>query len=118
MAPLDTRAFDQQIGDLASTLGDATRRGIYISVREAPEPVTASQIAVLFEIHANVARHHLDRLVVDGYLQVTHKRRSGRRGPGAGRPERKFNMEMSGTVRRASPGGTSLSISRRVRFTR
>jgi len=87
---VDTRAFDQQIGDLASTLGDATRRGIYISVREAPEPVTASQIAVLFEIHANVARHHLDRLVVDGYLQVTHKRRSGRRGPGAGRPAKHY----------------------------
>jgi len=87
---VDTRAFDQQIGDLASTLGDATRRGIYISVREAPEPVTASQIADLFEIHTNVARHHLDRLVADGYLQVTHKRRSGRRGPGAGRPAKHY----------------------------
>jgi predicted ArsR family transcriptional regulator len=87
---VDTKAFDQQIGDLASTLGDATRRGIYISVREAPEPVTASQIADLFEIHTNVARHHLDRLVSDGYLQVTHKRRSGRRGPGAGRPAKHY----------------------------
>jgi predicted ArsR family transcriptional regulator len=87
---VDTRAFDQQIGDLASTLGDATRRAIYISAREAPEPVTASQIADLFEIHPNVARHHLDRLVADGYLQVTHKRRSGRRGPGAGRPAKHY----------------------------
>jgi predicted ArsR family transcriptional regulator len=87
---LDSRLFDQQVGDLASTLGDATRRGIYISVREAAEPVTASAVATLFDIHANVARHHLDRLVADGYLQVTHRRRSGKRGPGAGRPAKHY----------------------------
>ena len=87
---MDTRLFDQQIGDLAATLGDPTRRGIYISVREAVEPVTASDIASLFEIHANVARHHLDRLVADGYLQVTTKRPGDRRGPGAGRPAKHY----------------------------
>jgi predicted ArsR family transcriptional regulator len=87
---MDTQLFDQQVGDLASTLGDTTRRGIYISVREAVEPVTASQIAVLFDIHTNVARHHLDRLVADGYLQVTHRRRSGKGGPGAGRPAKHY----------------------------
>ena len=87
---MDTELFDQQVGDLAATLGDTTRRGIYISVREAPEPVTASQIAELFDIHTNVARHHLDRLVSGGYLQVTHRRRSGKRGPGAGRPAKHY----------------------------
>jgi predicted ArsR family transcriptional regulator len=87
---MDSEAFDQQIADLAGTLGDATRRGIYVTVRESPEPVTASQIADLFGIHANVARHHLDRLVVDGYLQVTRKRPSGRTGPGAGRPAKHY----------------------------
>jgi predicted ArsR family transcriptional regulator len=87
---LDTQLFDQQVGDLAATLGDATRRGIYISVREAAEPVTASQISELFGIHTNVARHHLDRLVADGYLQVTHKRRNDKRGPGAGRPAKHY----------------------------
>ena len=74
---MDAQLFNQQVGSLASSLGDATRRGIYISVREAPEAVTAAQIAELFEIHTNVARHHLDKLVADGYLQVTHRRRSG-----------------------------------------
>jgi predicted ArsR family transcriptional regulator len=87
---MDSEAFDQQIADLAGTLGDATRRGIYVTVRESPEPVTASQIADLFGIHANVARHHLDRLVADGYLQVTRKRPSGRTGPGAGRPAKHY----------------------------
>ncbi len=87
---MDSEAFDQQIADLAGTLGDATRRGIYVTVRESTEPVTASQIAELFDIHANVARHHLDRLVGDGYLQVTRRRPSGRTGPGAGRPAKHY----------------------------
>ena len=87
---MDTEAFDQQIAELAGTLGDPTRRGIYVTVRESPEPVTASQIAELFNIHANVARHHLDRLVTDGYLQVTRRRPSGRTGPGAGRPAKHY----------------------------
>ncbi|MGD2051365.1 MAG: helix-turn-helix domain-containing protein [Acidimicrobiia bacterium] len=89
---MDTRLFDQQVGDLASSLGDATRRGIYIAAREAPEPVTASQIAELFAIHANVARHHLDRLVDDGYLEVSRRRRPGKRGPGAGRPAKHYEV--------------------------
>jgi predicted ArsR family transcriptional regulator len=87
---LDATRLNQQIGDLAATLGDATRRGIYITVRESVETVTAGQIAELFDIHANVARHHLDRLVADGYLQVTRKRRSERSGPGAGRPAKHY----------------------------
>ena len=87
---MDSQLFDQQVGDLAATLGDTTRRGIYISVREAAEPVTASQIAEIFDIHTNVARHHLDRLMSDGYLQVTHRRRSGKGGPGAGRPAKHY----------------------------
>jgi predicted ArsR family transcriptional regulator len=87
---MDSEAFDQQIADLAGTLGDATRRGIYVTVRESTEPVTASQIAEMFDIHANVARHHLDRLVADEYLQVTRKRPPGRTGPGAGRPAKHY----------------------------
>jgi predicted ArsR family transcriptional regulator len=86
MSPIDTVQLDQTIGDLAAALGDPTRRAIYISVRQSPEPVTVSQVAELFEIHPNVARHHLDRLATDGYLQITRRRTSGRRGPGAGRP--------------------------------
>ena len=87
---MDTKQFEQQVADLAGTLGDATRRGIYISVRESPEPVTASRISELFDIHSNVARHHLDRLVADGYLQVTRRRAEGRSGPGAGRPAKHY----------------------------
>jgi predicted ArsR family transcriptional regulator len=89
---MDTTQLNQQIGDLAATLGDTTRRGIYITVREAVEPMTSSQIAGLFDIHTNVARHHLDRLVSDGYLQVTRRHHPERRGPGAGRPAKYYEM--------------------------
>ena len=87
---MDTAQFDQEVGDLASALGDTTRRGIYVTVRESAEPMIASGIAELFGIHANVARHHLDHLVADGYLQVSHKRPAGRSGPGAGRPAKHY----------------------------
>ena len=88
---MDGQALDLQIADLAASLGDATRRGIYITVRETPDAVTASHIAELFDIHPNVARHHLDRLVDDGYLSVTSRRPEGRSGPGAGRPAKHYS---------------------------
>lgn len=78
--------FDRSIGDLTSALGDPTRRAIFIAVREAAEPLTTSDVAELFDIHTNVARHHLDKLANDGWLRVSHRRRNGRSGPGAGRP--------------------------------
>lgn len=82
---MDTKAFDQQVADLTASLGDPTRRGIYVTIRESDAPLTASEIAEAFDIHPNVARHHLDKLTADGYLTVDTQRRSGR-GPGAGRP--------------------------------
>ncbi len=83
---MDTARLDRNLGDLTASLGDPTRRGIYVTVREAADPMTAMEVSELFGIHPNVARHHLDRLASDGYLQVTRQRRSGRTGPGAGRP--------------------------------
>ena len=87
---MDTSTFDRELGQLASSLGDPTRRAIYISVRESADPVTAAHIAAAFDLHINVARHHLDKLVTDGYLRVTHRRQPGKRGPGAGRPAKYY----------------------------
>ncbi len=83
---MDTRQLERTLSDLTSTLGDPTRRSIYLTVRESAEPMTAAQIAAAFNIHANVARHHLDRLADEGYLEVTRRRPEGKNGPGAGRP--------------------------------
>jgi predicted ArsR family transcriptional regulator len=93
---MDQKSLDSAISDLTASLGDPTRRAIYIAVRESAEPMTTSKVAGLFDIHPNVARHHLDRLAADGYLQVSHQRRSG--GPGAGRPAKTYeptNKEVS-----------------------
>jgi predicted ArsR family transcriptional regulator len=80
--------FDRYFGRLTGALGDPTRRGIYLMIRNADHPVTAAQIARSFTIHPNVARHHLDRLVAEGYLRVSG--RPARRPAGAGRPPRAF----------------------------
>ncbi|HSQ36712.1 MAG TPA: helix-turn-helix domain-containing protein [Acidimicrobiia bacterium] len=80
--------FDRDLGRLAGALGDPTRRGIYLTVRGSEVPMTAARIAQLFTIHPNVARHHLDRLVAEGYLRVSD--RPAPRPAGAGRPPRTF----------------------------
>lgn len=85
---MDTATLDSRISDLTASLGDPTRRAIYIAVRESPDPMTTPKIAGLFDIHPNVARHHLDRLVDDGYLKVSHARRID--GAGAGRPAKTY----------------------------
>lgn len=85
---MDRETLDQRISDLTSSLGDPTRRAIYIAVRESADPMTTSKVAELFDIHPNVARHHLDRLAADGYVKVSHERKAG--GPGAGRPAKTY----------------------------
>jgi predicted ArsR family transcriptional regulator len=80
--------FDRALGRLTGALGDPTRRAIYLTVREAEEPITAARIAGAFSIHPNVARHHLDRLVADGYLRVAD--RADGHHLGVGRPPRVF----------------------------
>lgn len=92
---MDLLSLDAQISDLTSALGDPTRRAIYVTVREASEPVTAGRISELFEIHPNVARHHLDKLVGDGWLLVEQRRPEG---GGVGRPAKVYtasNRELS-----------------------
>ena len=87
---MDTKTLERRISDLTSSLGDPTRRAIYIAVRESSEPLTTSKVAKLFGVHPNVARHHLDRLAADGYLDVSQRRPAGKNGPGAGRPAKSY----------------------------
>jgi len=49
--------------------------------------VTVSEVAARFDLHPNVARHHLERLAAGGYLDVTLERP----GPnGVGRPSKRY----------------------------
>lgn len=71
---------------ITSAFGDPTRRRIYLFAREREDGVTASEVAEEFALHANVARHHLDKLAAGGYLEVRTARASG----GAGRPSKRY----------------------------
>jgi predicted ArsR family transcriptional regulator len=80
------RSFSAAVAAVTSAFGDPTRREIYLHVRSHPG-ATASEVAVAFSVHPNVARHHLDRLASGGYLEVSLERPpSG----GAGRPSKRF----------------------------
>jgi predicted ArsR family transcriptional regulator len=65
-------------------------RRTLLCVREQPRPVTADDVAVQERVHRNVARARLERLVAAGLLVTSFQRRSGRAGPGAGRPAKLY----------------------------
>jgi predicted ArsR family transcriptional regulator len=80
-------AFSAQVSAITSAFGDPTRRAVYLFVRDAKYGVTAAQVADQFEVHPNVARHHLDKLAAGGYLEVEVARTEK---SGAGRPSKRY----------------------------
>ncbi|MSO14856.1 MAG: hypothetical protein EXQ61_00885 [Ilumatobacteraceae bacterium] len=83
------KAFTATVSAMTSAFGDPTRRAIYLFAREEGDGVTASQVSDKFELHANVARHHLDKLAAGGYLEVTIERAKGQ---GVGRPSKHYRV--------------------------
>lgn len=86
-ATLKPGSFTAQVSAITSAFGDPTRRAVYLFVRENPTGVTAAQIAEQFDVHPNVARHHLDKLSAGGYLEVAIERHER---AGAGRPSKQY----------------------------
>lgn len=95
---LDADEFSAAVSAVTSAFGDTTRREIYLYAREhsarsgaradAGPPgagVTAAEVAERFSLHANVARHHLDKLAAGGYLTVDLARQET-----AGRPSKRY----------------------------
>jgi predicted ArsR family transcriptional regulator len=80
---------DQQLAGLAG-LGDPLRRALYRYVAERGEPVSRDDAALAVGISRPLAAYHLDKLVDDGLLEPRYRRRSGRQGPGAGRPAKHY----------------------------
>ncbi|NNN19611.1 MAG: helix-turn-helix domain-containing protein [Acidimicrobiaceae bacterium] len=78
--------FSATVTAIVSAFGDPTRRNIYLFTRES-NGVTASEVATRFRLHPNVARHHLDKLVAGGYLDVFIDRKIT---TGAGRPSKQY----------------------------
>lgn len=78
--------------DVASifSLGDPVRRGLYEYVVRRREPVGREEAAEAVGIGRSLAAYHLDRMVDDGLLEISFARRTGRSGPGAGRPAKHY----------------------------
>jgi len=77
-APLPGRAlspteFANTVNAITSAFGDPTRRDIYLLLHEHPDGLTASEVADATGLHSNVARHHLDKLMGGGYIDVSHR---------------------------------------------
>lgn len=83
------KAFTATVSALTSAFGDPTRRAIYLHAREHADGVTAAQVAEKFDLHPNVARHHLDKLAAGGYLEVSVGRAKGSK---AGRPSKRYKV--------------------------
>jgi predicted ArsR family transcriptional regulator len=89
--PLSPTEFANLVNAVTAAFGDPTRRAIYLLVHEHPEGLTASEVADSTSLHANVARHHLDKLVSGSYLEV-----SQRQPTGAGRPAKVYQASEPG----------------------
>jgi predicted ArsR family transcriptional regulator len=80
----DPRPTDQV--DRIGVLSEPVRRRLYELVARSGTPVDRDAAAEQAGIGRPLAAFHLDRLVRAGLLAVEFRRRSGRTGPGAGRP--------------------------------
>ncbi|MFL3012299.1 MAG: helix-turn-helix transcriptional regulator [Acidimicrobiales bacterium] len=89
---LDHAEFASIVTAITGAFGDPTRREIYLHIRECEEGSNASQIAEKFSLHPNVARHHLDKLLSGGYLEVSLKKNTGST---AGRPSKTYKVSNS-----------------------
>ncbi len=73
-----------------AALEEPTRRRLYEMVSAAAEPVSRDEAAEALDLPRSNAAFHLDRMVEQGLLDVVYARRSGRSGPGAGRPAKLY----------------------------
>src|SRR4051794_10344400 len=73
-----------------AALAEPTRRRLYEHVVRQPGPVGRDEVAGALGLARATAAFHLDRLVADGLLDIHFERRTGRTGPGAGRPAKYY----------------------------
>ena len=72
--------------DAIGVLAEPVRRRLYEVVARAGTPIDRDTAAERAGVGRPLAAFHLDRLAQAGLLEVQFHRRSGRTGPGAGRP--------------------------------
>jgi predicted ArsR family transcriptional regulator len=71
-------------------VGDPALRSTLLFVRGLGRPATTDEAAAALSVPRTVARSRLERLAKAGLLSVTFERRTGRVGPGAGRPTKTY----------------------------
>ncbi|MGW1347241.1 helix-turn-helix transcriptional regulator [Kribbella sp. NPDC002412] len=83
-------SWDAQVQAVAA-LEEPTRRRLYEYVVAQPEPVGRDEAAAALGIPRTTVAFHLDKLTEEGLLATCFERRSGRSGPGAGRPAKLYH---------------------------
>ena len=78
--------------DALDAIGDPELREALTFARSQARPVSADELGAAQGVHRNVARSRLERLVGAGLLDPTYERRTGRTGPGAGRPAKVYSV--------------------------
>jgi predicted ArsR family transcriptional regulator len=78
-----------------SCLDDPVRRRLYDFVATRREPVGRDEAAAATGVGRPLAAYHLDKLVSLGLLTASFQRASGRSGPGAGRPAKRYARSAS-----------------------
>jgi predicted ArsR family transcriptional regulator len=73
-----------------ATLSDPIRRELYLYVSAQTTPVSRDQASEALGIARHTVKFHLDKLAEEGLLEISFKRVSERRGPGAGRPTKLY----------------------------
>ena len=84
--------------DRLAALAEPVRRRLYEFVVAQAEPVDRDGAAAAAGVGRPLAAFHLDRLAEAGLLEVTYRRRSGRTGPGAGRPAKFYARARHGEL--------------------
>lgn len=109
-AATDDESFFAAVAAVTAAFGDTTRRSIYAYLRET-DGVTAGEIAKRFDLHPNVARHHLDRLAAGGYLEVSIEHAPA----GAGRPSKRYRRSARSAALSVPPRPDELVVALLVR---
>jgi predicted ArsR family transcriptional regulator len=83
------RGFDRNLTGIG-VLADPVRRRLYEFVCSQDQPVSRDQAAHAVGVARHKAKFHLDRLEAAGLLEADYVRLTGRSGPGAGRPAKRY----------------------------
>jgi predicted ArsR family transcriptional regulator len=88
------RSFDRNVTGIG-VIADPVRRRLYEFVCSQDQPVSRDQAAHAVGVARHKAKFHLDRLEAAGLLEADYVRMTGRSGPGAGRPAKRYRRGRS-----------------------